>query len=404
MTAVVQKYKNSLGRVAYLVKAHNPDTNKYHYQRFNPNNEEYKNLPNAKQQAMLDAYASVNDINKVGVGKFFSGRTVAKAIQLFKLKKESQYNQGQLSHDEYKMQVYNCDGHIAQTSIINIPLKDLQPNSCEIIVNELLAKGCSNSKIGRVLDTLKACIDACINPPVVNGKIPKPLMDANPLRLYTYKPGRRKIKPAPVYKKSDMKLIIDNAPGLYSLMFLFLSQTGLRWQEMAGLMWSRIGWNSNEITVDHVVSRRKNGKAELIDCSDDSNEDGKTEAASRTITVSDNLLSKLKQWQQHSDSDDVFVFGKNKTWIPHATAKDNFNRVKKQLGLSWHGCLHSLRHYYASVLFSQMNKIWDPADVTRQIGHTNIGFTHKKYVKYIVDPVKHEKQINKLNEFYAENG
>jgi len=120
-------------------------------------------------------------------------------------------------------------------------------------------------------------------------------------------------------------------------MFEFLSQTGLRWQEVAGLMWGRIGWNSNQITVDHVVSRRKNGEAELIDCSDDSDEDGKTEAASRTITVSNVLLNKLKQWQQHSDSDDVFVFGKNRTWIPHATAKDNFNRVKKQLGTSGFG-------------------------------------------------------------------
>lgn len=401
MTSVIQEYKNSLGKAAYRVVTKIDD--KIKIKKFNPSTT-FASLPNSKQAAKEAAIAYAAIVNKTGAIKFFDDSSIKKAIYYFKLKKQSQYNQGQLSHDEYKMQMFNCDNHIAQTSIINTPLKDLQPNSCEIIVNELTDKGCSHDKIGRVLNTFKACIDACINPPVVNGKIPKPLMDANPVRPYTYKPGRRKIKPAPVYKKSDLQLIIDNAPGVYSLMFEFLSQTGLRWQEVAGLMWGRIGWNSNQITVDHVVSRRKNGEAELIDCSDDSDEDGKTEAASRTITVSNVLLNKLKQWQQHSDSDDVFVFGKNRTWIPHATAKDNFNRVKKQLGLSWHGCLHSLRHYYASVLFSQMNKIWDPADVTRQIGHTNIGFTHKKYVKYIVDPVKHEKQINKLNEFYAENG
>lgn len=392
MTAIVQKYKNNLGRRSYRIVT--KINGKQHVLKFNPNSDEYKFLDNPKNQALLDANTKAAEINSTGTFKYYSGLTVVKALELLKAKERRRYNNGELSFDEKNMTIYNCDTHIGKTSLVNVELKDLVQGHGDILCDELLAKGCSNDKIGRVLTTLKAALQACIQPPSINGKVQKPLLDANPLQKYSFKPGQRITKAVEIPTKKDCAKFIEAAPGIYQLMFKTISLTGMRWGEIAALKWSRIGWNSQMLTIDHAV-KRKDGLPKIYP-------EPKTAAGNRAVPIGSELLAALRLWKDNKDSDNDLVFGKNGTFIPHATAKDNFNKTKEQLNLDWVGGMHSLRHYYASMIIEwHMKKMINIKQVTTFMGHTDLNFTLKVYAKCFQDDDAWMQTVDKIDQYLS---
>ena len=374
--------------------------------KFNPTSPPYVFMAQPKQAAEDAAYTYAAEINKAGIDNFFDRTKLSYGIELYKQARKDQEATGQprsLSADERSMGETNCDMRIAKTSLINMAVKDIDKNVLQIFIRELLDKETySNDKIGRLIATLKQILDACVNPPLMpekqnNGQVVmkkiNPIIDVNKLRgLKAWKKGKRQIKPVEIPQKKDMQQIIDAATGVYWIMFLAISLTGMRWQEAAGLMWSRIGWNSRQITIDHAIVRM--GKVPtLVDQT-------KTDAGERLIPIPGQLLQALQEWKKNPTADSKFVFGRNGSFIPHATAKDNFNKIKKNLGLTFKGGMHSLRHYYASLLFEwHSKKIISLIELQEMIGHEDWAFTAKVYAKAFDDEEHRFKQLDKIDKF-----
>jgi len=374
--------------------------------KFNPTSPPYVFMAQPKQAAEDAAYTYAAEINQAGPDMFYDRTKLAYGIELYKQARKNQEATSyprSLSADERSMGETNCDIHIAKTSLINMAVLDIDEKVLQVFIKELLSKGTySNDKIGRLIATLKQVLDACVNPPlmpqkqnngkVVMKKVPN-IIDNNKLRgLKAWKKGKREIKPVEIPQKKDMQQIIDAATGVYGIMFLAISLTGMRWQEAAGLMWSRIGWNSRQITIDHAIVRISK-VATLVDQT-------KTDAGQRLIPIPGQLLEALKQWKKDSKSDDKFVFGRDGSFIPHGTVLRYFNKIKDNLGLTFKGGIHSLRHYYASLLFEwHSKKIISLIELQEMIGHEDWAFTAKVYAKAFNDEEHKFKQLDKIDQF-----
>lgn len=398
MTARVQSYtlKNHGNKKAFKVVCETVDGIKI--KRFNPTTT-YAIDANPKQAAEDAARAYAAEINKKGSAKFFDETKLSFGIKLFKIRRRQQHESSiprELSFDEMQIGFTDCDNYLAKTSLYNMKVKDIDDEVLPSLVNELKDMGCTNNKIDHVISTLKKVLDVCVKPPKYNGKKIKSLIDGNKLRGVVWKPGKRKTKPVSMPQKKDMQKIIDEAEGVYKIMFLTISLTGMRWQEAAALRWSRVGWNSRIITIDHAV-KRVNKVPTVVPKT-------KTEAGERTIPIPGQLLAALQKWKDDPKSDksleDNFVFGQKGTFIPHATAKDNFNRIKNKLGLKFKGVIHSLRHYYASLLFEwHKEKIISLIEVQDFIGHEDYAFTAKLYAEAFNDNEHRFKQLDKIDQF-----
>lgn len=222
------------------------------------------------------------------------------------------------------------------------------------------------------------------------------LMENNP-NSRLEKPKLEK-KEAKIYDYTQLKELLDalrNESIDYQAPIILCLDSGMRREELNGLKWENIDFNTNEITIKEV--RLCVGKKIVIDTP-------KTEKSKRKIVVSDitiKYLKELKIYQEEMKSKlknkwheigYVFVNDKGEPYYPDTLSK-MFKKIQKKYDLA-NLTLHQLRHTSASIL---INNNEDIATVSKRLGHSNINTTLSTYTHVIDEAnIKIANTMNKI--------
>jgi len=397
-----QEYKNKHNKTAYKVITPyvNDEGKKSSFvTKFDPHS---PTMPMDKQEAKIAAMSLAAHINKVGPKVYFDLMPLCEAVEtIYRPERKEQHKTSEprsLTEKEMKMGFYNCGGiykkghkkegqtygWMIRTSLWKQPIKTINTTSCTNMVRELKQLCCKDSKITSVVDTLKQVIKICV-------ASDKCTLQTNQIISFKRKKTKKDIA-VQIPTKKDIDLMISKASPLYSIMFLFISLTGMRWQEMSAFTWNKISWNRDMLIIDHAI---KDGYC---------TKGTKTAAGERDVPLVKILKDALLKWKEHplsdkTNGDDSFIFGDgNGNYIPHHKTNVYYKRLKEECNLDWHGGIHSFRHYYASLLFDWHRKqAISLKDITYYIGHTDINFTMKKYAKCFNDEDKWFERVDKIN-------
>ena len=168
----------------------------------------------------------------------------------------------------------------------------------------------------------------------------------------------------------------------------FAAQTGLRFGEQAALKWKFLNLETGQVHV--VVALRKGADGHMIEAGLP-----KTSKARRTVFLTPELVSALRQWKMRSpysgDNDRVFATRAG-TW---QTSSDNWRKrvlhaacaTIEMEPIRW----HDLRHFFASLCV----QLFDPSidadhaawkTIATYMGHKSDRTTRNLYVHWIDDP------------------
>jgi len=170
------------------------------------------------------------------------------------------------------------------------------------------------------------------------------------------------------YTPDELGKILDVCDLLYTKIVVLGFRTGLRRGEILILEWKFINYETNAIIMPQP----------------------KVHDRPKTIPMWPDLREHLIKWQKKSKSKFVIGSGQNGNadWRPHENSiSHQFGRLLKKAGVN-HGCLHVLRHSYATHLVSQGVHI---ENVKEYMGHKSIATT-MKYNQY--KPAWNPKQAN----------
>lgn len=166
---------------------------------------------------------------------------------------------------------------------------------------------------------------------------------------------------------AESKLSVHN-PSRY--MILTAIYTGMRLSEIQALTWKDIDFMHQTITIN-----------KSWDAVSHQFKPTKNESSIRTIKVNPELLSLLRQLEQHTTSNMVFFsqFGT----IPTSNAVNKVLRsLLHELGIKKRGFhFHSLRHSHVALLLARGIDIYA---ISKRLGHSNISTTANTYA-YLLD-------------------
>lgn len=158
--------------------------------------------------------------------------------------------------------------------------------------------------------------------------------------------------------------LINAADDYYKPLLLTALCTGLRWEELFGLRWDDIAFDSSEIHVRQALWEGKLGPL-------------KSEAARRSIKLSPNVLEALRGHQAVCPRTKMNLVFPHPSGRPMAakTWSDTMIRITKETDTPTIR-LHDLRHVYASLL---IRSGCSPKLVQSLMGHSTIAVTYDTY-------------------------
>lgn len=197
-------------------------------------------------------------------------------------------------------------------------------------------------------------------------------------------------------KKLCMNNLSLNAISNYEILFGLM--TGCRIGEVSGLTWNNVHFKNKTVSI--VNGYDYNGSGGF--------KDTKTESSNRTIRISDELISILRNLkkqqrelflkQGYRDEDNLVFRNADHTIISDNAVNKNLNskltdQVKSKNIITFHG----LRHTHASILISHGVDI---AYVSQRLGHKTVGITLNIYSHLLqkAQEKQEEKAMNVLNE------
>ena len=257
-------------------------------------------------------------------------------------------------------------------------LNDIRTGDINDFIRHLRAKGLANASIYQI----KAALRSCFKLAVVEDKILK-----NPV-IYSLPLGKEA-----THRKSiptgDMKRILSAARGIsiventkrnhgrnfYFYYFLAISYyTGMRPGEVLALRWQDINLDRKIIYVNSAISEAKDFRG-----------DGKTKnvigrpktaKSIRPIGITNKLLAILKELPREKDGEFV-IKTINNTPIPPSAMRRTWGQLLTSIGLGGKYLMYEIRHTYATNLTMMGLPV---ADVSRQLGHTDIRTTLNYYI------------------------
>lgn len=216
--------------------------------------------------------------------------------------------------------------------------------------------------------------------------------DADSMELINRNPFKGVRKPSP---KSDVGtywsleelqefLRAAETHRMYPL-FATALYTGMRWGELAGLMWEDVDLKKATITVRRTWARGVYGPT-------------KTDSSVRVISLPSALCQILQQHRRNQiafiASSVVFAGHSGKPW-PQGTVRIAMDQITQAAGVR-RIRFHDLRHTHASLLFEQDV----PAKVIQErLGHASLGTTMDTYTH--ITRNKHDSVALKLDALMA---
>jgi len=149
--------------------------------------------------------------------------------------------------------------------------------------------------------------------------------------------------------------------------------TGIRIGELCALQWRNIDLENGCILINKTMQRIKlpnnAGKSKtkiIIDTP-------KSNASIRTIPIPSILLDKLREFKTHEDA---YILTNTKKYIEPRTYQRHFKNYLAACGIK-ENKFHTLRHTFATMAITREVDI---KTVSVLLGHTDVGFTMKRYV------------------------
>ena len=168
----------------------------------------------------------------------------------------------------------------------------------------------------------------------------------------------------------------------------FAAQTGLRFGELAALSWSDISFDKGRVTVTKAVREVRKGGFEI-------QEVPKTDAGFRTVFLTPQLVTELREWKLRSPVADLVFPTRAHTF--HRTA-DNLRKRVLHVACQAAGIdelrWHDLRHFFASICLELFGA--DFHRITTLMGHKSISTTRDLYGHWIDDEERDEDDAAKF--------
>lgn len=250
----------------------------------------------------------------------------------------------------------------------DMKLSDVNVSVYQKFVNRMYTKDLKVSTIKEILNKSDAVLHECYRLKEISENIPD----------FIALPKKRDVENKSVYTVEESKKILTGSSAntyLVLPMHLFLLG-GLRFGEMAGLLWEDIDFNSNTIKIKHNLIY-VNGKYYLRQT--------KTDGSTREISVPSHVMKLLKeekirqnklkvQGLLQNDHDVVCLNSLNRYWN-NSSFTLAYKKLLSEIGVKYIN-IHSLRHAHATMLILAGT---DMKTVSERLGHTDIKMTMNTY-------------------------
>ena len=194
-----------------------------------------------------------------------------------------------------------------------------------------------------------------------------------------------------------MFMLLEKEPMNYKTAIYLSVDTGIRASELAGLTWDKIDFDNRKLVIN--IQRQYVSGYGVFEKSP------KTENGNRPVTISKNVLEKLKEYKAYCDNNKI-EFGSAYTDSPYVFIHSDGKPLHPHRPYKWfteflirHNLpritLHQLRHTNASLLIAaDMNIV----TVSKRLGHSDPSVTQKIYA-HIIDS-KELEAANRMDMFY----
>ncbi|MDM8129788.1 site-specific integrase, partial [Paraclostridium benzoelyticum] len=247
-------------------------------------------------------------------------------------------------------------------------LSDINVSIYQNFINYMYTKDLKVSTIKEILNKSDAVLHECYRLKEINENIPD----------FVVLPKKHDTDNKSVYAVEESKKILkgsSNNPYLTIPMHLFLLG-GLRFGEMAGLLWEDIDFETNTIKIKHNLIY-VNGKYYLRQT--------KTNGSTREILVPNHVMKLLKeekirhnklkiQGLLENEYDVVCLNSLNRYWN-NSSFTLAYKKLLNDIGVRYIN-IHSLRHAHATMLILAGT---DMKTVSERLGHTDIKMTMNTY-------------------------
>lgn len=278
-----------------------------------------------------------------------------------------------------------------------IHLQQVTAGDIQTLLNDLKAKGYSYSTVKKAHDCLN---DMFEHATIADDVVKNPMLLVNMLAEAEF--GKKEIR---YFTEEECALLIEETSRQYSTgklvyqyadAYVLMLHTGIRLGEAIGL--KKTDWNKNDNTL-HI---QRNIQSISKRDTEGNRVKGKQLVSNTTKTYSGDRILPLNKaatealerlCKQHPNSEHIVCSSKGEI-VPPERLERTFYRILKNVGISQAGT-HSLRHTFASVLFS---KGTDIKTVSELLGHASIQITLNTYVHLIGKP-KHNA-VAKLDDAF----
>lgn len=201
------------------------------------------------------------------------------------------------------------------------------------------------------------------------------LIPVNPLygkKLKGQNTVSRKIDIDP-FSTKEVAEILNHCSGQQHNLIHFAFSTGLRTSEFIAVTWNDIDWINNKINVN----KARTADDRIISYT-------KTVASYRWVTLTTDVLKTLKDQKQYTylEGNEIFHNPRtNKPWTGDKPIRNQWTTILKRAGVRYR-YPYQTRHTFATLAATAGENIgW----ISKQMGHTNAGFTYKTYAGWIDD-------------------
>lgn len=177
-----------------------------------------------------------------------------------------------------------------------------------------------------------------------------------------------KLEPdARAFTEKELPLLYKGIEGSRERVLLhLLLGTGLRPSEGVALMWGDVDFKAKKL---HVM-RAGEEDGTIGPC--------KSESGQRVITISDYLVSMLKEWKPKGAKKNDLIFPSRWGNLKRVSnLGDAFKLLLRKVGLDEDHSLYDLRHTHASLMWQATR---DVKAISNRLGHSSEAFTLKQYI------------------------
>lgn len=160
-------------------------------------------------------------------------------------------------------------------------------------------------------------------------------------------------------------------------MYCLAYETGMREGELLVLTWNSLDAENNNITIDKTLAKDDNNKV-IVSLP-------KTAAGYRTIKISEKTTQLLKALRPNDIQKHPYIFCNPRSSSGHYSVRTlyvNWEKIKKEVGITRPFTFHDIRHTNASNMIHQHVPI---ALITKRLGHASIMVTYNTYGHLIQD-------------------